>query len=281
MIIYEIHWDPSIGIDLGFITLRYYSLMFLIAFAGGYQIMKKIFKAEGLKQEVLDKILVYTIVGTLLGARLGHVIFYQAELFLQDPLSVFLPFQFVPEVKFTGFRGLASHGAAIGIFIAMILFSKKILKRHVLWILDRIVLPVSFGAIFVRIGNFLNSEIVGKPTNSDYGVVFVQLGENFPRHPAQLYESISYLVLFSILYIIYWKTKRSQTLGFLFGLFFTLLWTIRFFVEYMKAPQVPERADWLFNTGQLLSLPLIALGVLLLILAVNKKIGTTTSKNHS
>ena len=281
MIIYEIHWDPSIGIDLGFITLRYYSLMFLIAFAGGYQIMKKIFKAEGLKQEVLDKILVYTIVGTLLGARLGHVIFYQAELFLQDPLSVFLPFQFVPEVKFTGFRGLASHGAAIGIFIAMILFSKKILKRHVLWILDRIVLPVSFGAIFVRIGNFLNSEIVGKPTNSDYGVVFVQLGENFPRHPAQLYESISYLVLFSILYIIYWKTKRSQTLGFLFGLFFTLLWTIRFFVEYMKAPQVPERADWLFNTGQLLSLPLIALGILLLILAVNKKIGTTTSKNHS
>lgn len=267
MLLYEIHWDPSIGIDLGFITLRYYSMMFLIAFAGGYYVMKNVFKAEKLSMEILDKLLVYTIIGTLLGARLGHVIFYQAELFLQDPLSVFLPFQFVPEFKFTGFRGLASHGAAIGIFVAMVIFSRKVLKRHVMWILDRIVLPVSFGAIFVRIGNFLNSEIVGKPTNSDFGVVFAQLGEDFPRHPAQLYESLSYLLLFILLYLVYWQTKRSQTQGFLFGLFFTILWTIRFFVEYVKAPQVAERADWLFNTGQLLSLPLIALGILLLVLA--------------
>ena len=267
MLLYEIHWDPSIGIDLGFITLRYYSMMFLIAFAGGYYVMKNVFKAEKLSMEILDKLLVHTIIGTLLGARLGHVIFYQAELFLQDPLSVFLPFQFVPEFKFTGFRGLASHGAAIGIFVAMVIFSRKVLKRHVMWILDRIVLPVSFGAIFVRIGNFLNSEIVGKPTNSDFGVVFVQLGEDFPRHPAQLYESLSYLLLFILLYLVYWQTKRSQTQGFLFGLFFTILWTIRFFVEYVKAPQVAERAEWLFNTGQLLSLPLIALGILLLVLA--------------
>jgi prolipoprotein diacylglyceryl transferase len=279
MLFYEIHWDPSIGIDLGFITLRYYSMMFLIAFAGGYYIMKNVFKAENASQEALDKVLVYTIVGTLLGARLGHVIFYQAELFLQDPLSVFLPFQFVPEFKFTGFRGLASHGAAIGIFIAMVLYSRKVVKRHVLWVLDRIVLPVSFGGVFVRIGNFLNSEIVGKPTNSDFGVVFVQLGEDFPRHPAQLYESIGYLILFTFLFIVYWKTKRSQTHGFLFGLFFTLLWTIRFLVEYVKAPQVPERADWLFNTGQLLSLPLIAIGILLLIFASKKKFGVITKKN--
>jgi prolipoprotein diacylglyceryl transferase len=279
MLFYEIHWDPSIGIDLGFITLRYYSMMFLIAFAGGYYIMKNVFKAENASQEALDKVLVYTIVGTLLGARLGHVIFYQAELFLQDPLSVFLPFQFVPEFKFTGFRGLASHGAAIGIFIAMVLYSRKVVKRHVLWVLDRIVLPVSFGGVFVRIGNFLNSEIVGKPTHSDFGVVFVQLGEDFPRHPAQLYESVGYLILFIFLSIVYWQTKRSQTHGFLFGLFFTLLWTIRFLVEYVKAPQVAERADWLFNTGQLLSLPLIGIGVLLLIFASKKKFGVITKMN--
>jgi len=279
MLFYEIHWDPSIGIDLGFITLRYYSMMFLIAFAGGYYIMKNVFKAENANQEALDKVLIYTIVGTLLGARLGHVIFYQAELFLQDPLSVFLPFQFVPEFKFTGFRGLASHGAAIGIFIAMVLYSRKVVKRHVLWVLDRIVLPVSFGGVFVRIGNFLNSEIVGKPTNSDFGVVFVQLGEDFPRHPAQLYESVGYLILFIILFLVYWQTKRSQTRGFLFGLFFTLLWTIRFLVEYVKAPQVPERADWLFNTGQLLSLPLIAIGILLLVLASKKKFGVIAKKD--
>ena len=279
MLFYEIHWDPSIGIDLGIITLRYYSMMFLVAFAGGYYIMKNIYKAENASQEALDKVLVYSIVGTLLGARLGHVIFYQAELFLQDPLSVFLPFQFVPEFRFTGFRGLASHGAAIGIFIAMVLYSRKVVHRHVLWVLDRITLPVSFGGVFVRIGNFLNSEIVGKPTNSDFGVVFVKLGEDFPRHPAQLYESVGYLILFIVLFLIYWKTKRSQTHGFLFGLFFTLLWTIRFLVEYVKAPQVPERADWLFNTGQLLSLPLIAIGILLLIFASKKKFGVINKKN--
>jgi prolipoprotein diacylglyceryl transferase len=268
-----LHWDPSIGIDLGFFTIRYYSLMFLIAFTGGYYLMKKMFESEHIKLEVLDKLLIYTIIGTLLGARLGHVLFYQIELFSQDPLSVFLPFQFVPEFKFTGFRGLASHGAAVGIFIAMLIFSRKVVNRSVFWVLDRIVIPVSFGAIFVRIGNFLNSEIVGKPTESDFGVVFVQLGEDFPRHPAQLYESFSYLVLFIILYAIYWKTKKSNIHGYMFGVFFTLLWTIRFFVEYFKAPQVAERADWLFNTGQLLSIPLIIIGIILLLSASNKKFG--------
>ena len=271
MLFYQIQWDPSIGIDLGFITLRYYSMMFLIAFAGGYYILKSMFNAENVSQDVLDKVLVYTIVGTVLGARLGHVIFYQAELFLQDPLSVFLPFQFVPEFKFTGFRGLASHGAALGIFIAMLLFSRKVVNRHVMWILDRIVIPVSFGGIFVRIGNFLNSEIVGKPTESDFGVIFVQLGESFPRHPAQLYESACYLLLFVILFLVYKQTQALQKQGFLFSLFFTLLWTIRFLVEYVKAPQVAERADWLFNTGQLLSLPLVAIGIVLLSLATKGK----------
>ncbi len=263
-----ITWDPSLGLDLGFIFIRYYSLMFLIAFASGFYLMKKVFLHEGESLEKLDKLLIYTVIATLLGARLGHVIFYQPELFTEDPLSIILPFRFVPEIEFTGFQGLASHGAAIGIAIAMYFFSKKVMQRHISWILDRIVLPISLGAGFVRIGNFLNSEIVGKATDSEFGVIFVQLGEDFARHPAQLYESVCYFVLFLILSILYWKTEIKRKKGFLFGLFFTLLWTIRFVVEYVKEPQVAERADWLFNTGQLLSLPMILTGLIIIYLAL-------------
>jgi len=259
--LHAIQWDPSVGIELGFITLRYYSLMFLIAFGSGFYITKKIYKNESIPEEKLDSLFMYVVIGTLLGARLGHVIFYQAELFTQDPLSVFLPFSFVPEFEFTGFQGLASHGATIGIFISAYLYSKKVLKKHVFWILDRIVLPISFGAIFVRIGNFMNSEIIGKPTNSDFGVVFVQLGEDFARHPSQLYESACYAILFVLLSVLYWKTNIRKKLGMLFGLFFVILWIIRFVVEYSKEPQVAERADWLFNTGQLLSIPFIIIGL--------------------
>ncbi|WP_445159273.1 prolipoprotein diacylglyceryl transferase [Mesohalobacter salilacus] len=264
MNIFSITWDPPLGIDLGFFTLRFYSLMFLIAFVSGWYLMKAIYKNENLSMDKLDKVLIYTVIGTLLGARLGHVIFYQPELFAQDFLSVFLPFQFVPTFKFTGFAGLASHGAAIGIAIAMYFYSKKVLQKNIFWVLDRIVIPVSFGGVFVRIGNFLNSEIIGKPTNSDYGVVFKKLGEDFARHPSQLYESGCYLLLFTLLYYLYWKTNISKKSGMLFGIFFTLLWSIRFIVEYSKEPQVAERADWVFNTGQLLSLPMIVIGIVII-----------------
>lgn len=264
MNIFSITWDPPIGLDLNFITLRFYSLMFLVAFVSGWYLMKAIYKNEGLSMDKLDKVLIYTVIGTLLGARLGHVIFYQPELFTQDFLSVFLPFQFVPTFKFTGFAGLASHGAAIGIAIAMYFYSRKVLQKNIFWVLDRIVIPVSFGGAFVRLGNFFNSEIIGKPTNSDYGVVFKKLGEDFARHPSQLYESVCYLLLFSLLYYLYWKTDISKKLGLLFGIFFTLLWSIRFVVEFSKEPQVAERADWVFNTGQLLSLPMIVIGIVII-----------------
>lgn len=265
--IFSIEWDPSLGIDLGFFTLRYYSLMFLVAFVSGWYLTKAIFVNERESLEKLDKLLIYMVIATLLGARLGHVLFYQSELFTQDPLSILLPFQFVPTFEFTGFAGLASHGATIGITIALLLYSKKIAKRHPAWIFDRIVIPVSFGAIFVRLGNFLNSEIIGKPTNSDYGVVFKKLGEDFARHPSQLYEAGGYLLLFLLMYFLYWKTKASNRQGLMFGIFFTLLWTIRFFVEFSKEPQVKERADWIINTGQILSIPMILVGLVVIFLA--------------
>ncbi len=257
----KIVWDPSKGIDLGFFTLHYYSMMWIVAFVLGFQIMKRIYKHEDQSSESLDSLFIYSVLGIMLGARLGHVIFYQPELFKDDFFSIFLPFSFKDGIKFTGFAGLASHGAAIAMIVSMYLYNKKILKKTVLWILDRVVVPVSLGAVFVRIGNFINSEIIGKYTNSDYGIVFTQLGETAPRHPAQLYEACSYVFVFLILFFLYWRTNKAQQEGFLFGLFLVLLWTVRFFVEFIKEAQNPERADWTLNTGQLLSIPFILIGL--------------------
>ena len=254
-------WDPAEGLDLGFFEIKYYSLMYVIAFICGWYIMKKIFTKEGESLDKLDSLFIYMVVSILVGARLGHVIFYQPELFLEDPISVFLPIRTVPDFEYTGFRGLASHGAAIGVIIAMYLYSKKVVKKPVLWMLDRIVVPIALGAIFIRFGNFINSEIIGKATGTDFGVIFVQLGEDFPRHPAQLYEMTGYLFVFILLWQLYFKKEKGRFLGYLFGLFLTLLWTVRFFVEFVKEPQVNERADWFLNTGQLLSIPFILLGI--------------------
>ena len=264
-------WDPSEGIDLGFFVIRYYSLMFVVAFTLGWFITKRIFDREKIGQEKLDSLFIYMVLAILIGARMGHVIFYQPELITQDFFSVFLPFSFVPEFEYTGFQGLASHGAAIGVIISMFIYSKKVLKKPVLWILDRVVVAVASGAIFVRIGNFINSEIIGKATGSDFGVVFTQLGEDFARHPAQLYEAGGYVFVFLILWFIYWKTDKRQYLGFLFGSFLILLWLVRFFVEFIKVAQVDERADWVLNTGQWLSIPFILFGMYMVYASSKKK----------
>ncbi|MGS2727859.1 prolipoprotein diacylglyceryl transferase [Psychroserpens sp. BH13MA-6] len=287
-------WNPAKGIDLGFFTLHFYSLMWIIAFILGLVIMKRIYKNEKQSNESLDSLFIYSVIGIMLGARLGHVIFYQSELISEDFFSIFLPFSFKDGIEFTGFQGLASHGAAIGMIIAMYLYNKKVLKKTVLWILDRVVIPVASGAIFVRLGNFINSEIIGKETDASVGVQFVQdhynkyeivqltgiknakdaykavgsdpqyaqLLEAVPsRHPAQLYEAGSYIFVFLILMYFYWKTNKSEQQGFLFGLFLLLLWSVRFFVEFVKEPQNIERADWILNTGQLLSIPFILIGL--------------------
>lgn len=288
-------WNPSEGIDLGFFMIRYYSLMFVIAFALGWMIMKKIFDRENEPIEKLDSLFIYTVVATLLGARLGHVIFYQPELFSEDPLSILLPIQTVPEFKFTGFAGLASHGAAIAIIISTYFFSKKVMKKPLLWLLDRVVITVAAGAVFVRIGNFINSEIIGKETTSKFGVKFLQdyfskpnavqitqindskaaykaivnepqfaeyLAQVPVRHPAQLYEAFSYVFVFLILYFLYWKTDARLKQGYLFGLFLILLWSVRFVVEFVKESQGGfESALGLFSTGQWLSIPFIIIGI--------------------
>lgn len=257
----SILWDPSTGIDLGIITLHYYSLMFVVAFGLGWLLMKRIYIREGIDLEKLDSIFIYAVVATLIGARLGHVIFYDWDYFQHNILEIFLPFKLEPEFEFTGFRGLASHGAAIGIIVAMYLYSKNVVHKPILWTLDRVVIPVASGAIFIRIGNFFNSEIIGKPTGTDYGVIFTQLGEDFPRHPAQLYEAGCYLLIFIFLWFLYWKTNKREKLGYIFGAFLVLLWTVRFFVEFLKENQVEFEDAMALNMGQWLSIPFILLGL--------------------
>jgi len=255
-----ITWDPSLGIDLGFFVIRYYSLMFVLAFGLGLTLMKKIFIKDGLSLEKLDKLFVYTVLATVLGARLGHVFFYDWAYFKDHLAEILLPFKFSP-FKFTGFAGLASHGAAIGIITALYLYSKNILKKPLLFILDRVAIVVALAGFFIRIGNLMNSEIIGKPTGSDFGIIFKKLGEDFPRHPTQLYEAFGYLIVFLILWRLYWKTNKKEQLGYLFGIFFSCLWSVRFLVEFLKEAQIDDRSGWSLNTGQLLSIPLILIGL--------------------
>ena len=261
----QIVWNPSSeGLEVFGFTIHYYSMMWMAAFILGWYLMKKIYNREGQSNEKLDALFIYSILGIMIGARVGHVVFYQADLILQDPLSIFLPFKFAGGFEFTGFRGLASHGAAIGMIISMYLYNKKILKKSVVWILDRVVIPVALGAIFVRIGNFFNSEMIGKPADESlpWAIVFGKM-DNVARHPGQLYEAFGYVFVFLILWFLYWKTKKSEQIGFLFGLFLVLLMTVRLFVENFKIEQVTGREDWIFslNTGQALSIPFIFIGL--------------------
>jgi phosphatidylglycerol---prolipoprotein diacylglyceryl transferase len=293
-------WNPIPAIDIiGNFKLHFYSLTWVIAFVLGWYIMKRIFTKEKVSLDYLDPLFIYTVLATMLGARLGHVLFYQSELISDDFFSVFLPFSFKNGIEFTGFQGLASHGAAIGIIIGMYLYRKKYNYKSLLWILDRVVISVASGAVFIRIGNFINSEIIGKVTDSNFGVRFVQdyyggpnqirditqltgindvqkaynavtdnpifssLLEAVPyRHPSQLYESFCYIFVFLILWYFYSKTKKRDQEGFLFGLFLILLWSVRFFVEFVKEPQGDEYINWFrLNTGQWLSIPFILIGL--------------------
>ena len=259
-------WDPtSDGIAIfGDFKIHYYSLMWMAAFITGWYIMKKIYKNEVQSEEKLDSLFMYSVLGIMIGARLGHVVFYQSELFREDFLSVFLPFRFSGGFEFTGFRGLASHGAAIGMILSMYIYNKKILRKSVLWILDRVVIASAIGAVFIRVGNFFNSEMIGKPSEEGFplAIIFRQL-DNIPRHPGQLYEAFGYVFVFLTLFFLYWKTKKSAQTGFLFGLFLVLLMSVRVIVEQFKIAQIDSREDWVLglNTGQVLSIPFLLIGL--------------------
>jgi prolipoprotein diacylglyceryl transferase len=299
----KVIWNPLEGIDLGSFTLHFYSLSYVIAFVIGWYIIKPIFKRDGVSMEELDPLFMYTVIGLLIGARLGHYLFYEPSTFFSNPLRVFLPFKTDP-FEWTGFAGMASHGAAIGVIVAMFFYSRKHLKKNILWILDRIVIPSAIGGTFVRLGNLVNSEINGKPSGDFFaGFKFVrdlsddsvrtalqQTGITDPdkainalvndpqyaellasipyKHPAQLYEAICYIGVFIILYFVYWKTDKRHKPGYLVGLFFVLLFTVRLLIENIKEAQTAtdgfEFIGIHFNTGQLLSVPFILLGLFLM-----------------
>lgn len=272
-------WDPSKGIKLGPITLHFYSLMFILAFGLGYVLMSKIFKIDNVNQKYLEPLFTWTLIGTILGARIGHVVFYQPELFKQDFWSVFLPIQTKPEFRFTGFSGLASHGATIALIFTTLYYSLKIIKKNPFWVYDRIGIVVALGGAFVRMGNFFNSEIIGKPVaeNSPFAFLFPQMSDEYgvtvPRYPTQLFEATGYFLLFILLWVLYRYTNKKYQQGWLFGLFFVILWAIRFFVEFLKEPQGDEFISFAgLNTGQILSLPFMIAGVIIMLMSPRFKI---------
>jgi phosphatidylglycerol:prolipoprotein diacylglycerol transferase len=275
MLVNQIKWSPNeILIEIGGFSIYIYSVMFILAFILGYNLVKSFFVKEKIDEKYLDPMLIYMVVSIFLGARLGEVFFYQWGYYQNHLIEILLPIQESPNssllglidgYKFTGFRGLASHGAAIGVFIGLYLFIKKYKFKNFFWIFDRLTIPIAIGGAFVRIGNFFNSEILGKYTNSDWGIIFENRGETLPRHPAQLYESFGYLILFIILYRLYQYSNIRDRKGVLSGYFLIGLCFIRFMVEFVKESQggIETFLPGL-STGQWLSIPFIILGFILL-----------------
>lgn len=252
MIISQIIWNVSPEIfNLGPISVRWYGLLFAMAFVTGYFIITWIYKQEGRSKNEVEQLAIYVIFGTVIGARLGHCLFYNPGFYLSNPIEIFQVWK----------GGLASHGAAIGIVLALYFYSKKLKDVNLIWLLDRVVIVVAIGGSLIRLGNLFNSEIIGLPTDASWAFIFTSV-DNIPRHPAQLYESIAYFITFLVLLFTYIKKRRSLGTGFLFGLFLIMLFSFRFFIEIIKENQSAFEAGMLFNMGQLLSIPFIIAGVI-------------------
>ncbi len=254
-----ITWNPSLTIG----PLRWYSLCWLVGLLLAYLLVKRLYKEQKIKDEYFDPLFVYCFVGILVGARLGHCIFYQPDYYLaswQGFVEMLLPIKFLGDGgwKFTGYEGLASHGGTIGIIIALFLYIRHT-KLNARIVLDNIALATPITACFIRLGNLMNSEIIGKPTDVPWAFIFERV-DMLPRHPGQLYEAIAYALLFFISWAIY--RRRPQMVGtlFFFGLCLAYIFTFRFFIEYTKDIQVAFEAGMLFNMGQLLSVPFAIIG---------------------
>ncbi|MEX0724391.1 MAG: prolipoprotein diacylglyceryl transferase [Gracilimonas sp.] len=255
--------DPVI-FELGPIAPRWYGVLFAGAFVSGYLFGVKMWKDAGRKVEEMENILTWVLVGTVIGARLGHVIFYDPSYYLRN----------LDQVLAVWNGGLASHGAAIGIIIAMYYLAKKTYKMSFWWLADRVVIPTAVGGAFIRLGNFTNSEIYGHETDAPWGIIFSNLpgpAGMIPRHPTMLYEAILCIIVFAVLWGIYKKYKANPPEGSLFGTFLILLFSGRFFLEYTKIPQADFASEWAINMGQVLSIPLVLIGLYIVVKMVNWK----------
>lgn len=267
-----IDWKVDAQLIDGWSTPNLYGLLFVTGIIIGFFVIKRMFKAEGVSEDWLDKLLIYMVLATIIGARLGHVLFYGPytgpDGYFSNPANIFKVWE----------GGLASHGGAIAILIALYIYSKKVTKKSMFWILDRVVAPIAIAGCFIRLGNLVNHEIVGKPTDLPWGFKFYN--ESFSnlvevngelthvyRHPAQLYESISYILIFALLMYLFWKTNLKQKTGYIFGVFMVVLWGARFLVEFVKIPQETYELGIALNTGQLLSIPFVIAGFIIMYLA--------------
>ncbi|MCD6354060.1 MAG: prolipoprotein diacylglyceryl transferase [Prolixibacteraceae bacterium] len=256
-----IHWNVNPEIfHLGPLSIRWYGLLFASGFLIGYYIGERMFRSENVNQKWIDSLFFYLIIATVIGARLGHVLFYGWDYYSQHP----------GEIIKIWHGGLASHGGAIGILIALLIYSKKVTKRSILWTLDRIVVPTALVAVFIRTGNLMNSEIYGVQTSLPWGFIFERNGEVVAKHPTQIYEALAYLISFAILFYLYWKTNSKNKEGLLVGAFFIFIFTARFFIEFIKEDQEAFEAGMTLNMGQWLSIPFIILGIFLVIRALKR-----------
>lgn len=261
-----ITWDVSPDIFTWPITVRWYGLMFAIGFWIGFNIVARMFKHEGAPERWLGILLIYVALGTIIGARLGHVLFYEWDYYSQHPLKILATWE----------GGLASHGGAIGVIIAVILFSIFTSKRNPLWTFDRLVVAIALVGCLIRIGNLMNSEIFGHATTLPWGFMFVrsrewhELYEGVACHPTQIYEAMCYLALFGLLMWMYWKKNAGERPGLIFGTFLIGIFVPRFFIEFIKNPQVAFEQTMTLNMGQWLSIPFVILGVILIIYAMSR-----------
>lgn len=243
-------WDVNpVLFSIGNWSVRWYGLLFALGFVFGIIIITRMFKNEGIKKEWVDSLFLYVVIGTVVGARLGHVFFYDWSYYKEN----------LGEIIKIWHGGLASHGGVIGVAIALWLWSRKYSKKSVLWIIDRVVVPTALVSAMIRLGNLMNSEIIGKPTDLPWAFTFTAV-DNLPRHPSQLYESLTYLAVFGILMYLYWKTDIRDKQGRLFGILMTLVFTARFLIEFTKENQVAFEANIPMNMGQWLSIPFILIG---------------------
>ncbi len=257
-----VNWnvDPEIFTIMDTFPIRYYSFLWVLGLVLSYLVVKRIYQKEKIPLENLDQLVIYIFVGAFLGMRLGHCFFYEPQYYLQNPLEIILPIRKVgASFEFTGFQGLASHGGAIGAMVAILVYARKT-RSNLLWVLDRVAIGAAITAAFIRIGNLMNSEIYGKPTNGNWGFVF-ERDDLIPRHPTQIYEALSYFLIFGILVLIHKSKKIENKNGLLVGTLFVLLFTARFIIEFFKENQVGFEDSMAINMGQILSIPFIILGL--------------------
>lgn len=262
----SIVWDPSISpFSIFGFEVRYYSLCWVIGLLGAYHIVKKLYKKGGVSDELFDPLFVYCFAGILIGARLGHCLFYQPDYYLSHPIEMLLPIkQTADGWVFSGYEGLASHGGTLGVIIALLLYVRKT-KLTMVWTLDNIAIAAPFFATMVRLGNFMNSEIIGTETTLPWGVIFVKARETAPHHPAQLYEAIAYFVIFIGGLMLYKRFKERIGKGLFLGYCLFTIFTFRFFVEFIKEEQVAFEEGMTLIMGQWLSIPLIIAGAYFMI----------------